>query len=322
MAIENAGKRQVIFTEYEILRQLKSINGSRLCELAILKTLEDLGFDIASLSVTYVQEEHERLWTKVSDFLKIDHEESAFFKYFHEFITQFSPNANVYKLENVNHIIHYLNTIIELFEYLDINKSGNIIEFGANNGILSFALQTIGQKVLCTDLHHGIVSNAINSYKVGTWIRENFIGINAVDTFKFREDNINNLQIFENGIDAIIMRGTGIFCLGNSNSGQRTIISRVKRKIKKILGMDVETPLKIIEENINELLKILSQNGVLYAKNENLFSGFHIEKRIALLNELVKNISDKCEVTYKIEETKYINPGWEPFNITLICKKK
>jgi hypothetical protein len=110
--------------------------------------------------------------------------------------------------------------------------------------------------------------------------------------FKFNEDNINNLCIFDGGI--IVMRGTGILNLKKETNDEC---------------------LYSVKNNIIELLNVTN-------KNENIFSKYDMEKRIKLLNILSDDISDICSINYKIEEAKYKNPGWELFNITIILKKK
>ena len=172
---------------------------------------------------------------------------------------------------------------------------------------------------MCTDLHHGIISNLIDPYKTGTWIRENFIGIKAVDAFNYSVDNITSLEIFDNGIDAIIMRGTGIFTYNSSQKSFARTIYKIKKRLIKI---NKAINLKIIEETIYELLSVIKSGGILYAKKENILSEFPMESQIELLDRLVINISDKCIASYNIEEEKFENQGWNPFNVTLICKKK
>ena len=299
--IPAANENLVNYFDYIVLNKLRKINSSRLCELSILKNLSEIGFEINNLSIAYSKNEHEEIWTEVINHLEQNKNNSDFFNYFREFITQFSPHDNKYDLDNVNHISHYIKTALELLDISNTTETLNIIELGSNNGILSKTLQLLGHNVLCSDLHHGIITNSINSYKVGTWIRENFIGINAVDTFKFNEDSINNLRIFDNGIDIIVMRGTGILNLRTGNN---------------------DDCLYNIKNNISELLKVINKNGIIFAKNENILSGYDMEKRINLLKILSENIKDICSISYKIEETKYKNPGWELFNITIICKKK
>jgi hypothetical protein len=320
----------VNYSDYGVLNKLKNINGSRICELAILNKLSELGFDINKLSIKYFLDEHKKMWKEVTDCLEQNENHSEFFKYFQEFITQFSPHDNKYNLKNVNHISHYIQTVLELLHIVNTAETLNIVELGSNHGILSKTLQLLGHNILCTDLHHGIITNSINAYKVGTWIRENFIGINVVDTFKFNEDNINNLSIFDNGIDAIIMRGTGILSI-TKKTNNKNIILRVINKIKTKIFSKLTEELRKKDElnnhfvccknNIIELLKIINKNGLILAKNENIFSAYDLEMRINLLNKLSKEMMGICSISYKIEETKYSNPGWETFNITLICWK-
>jgi hypothetical protein len=238
-------------------------------------------------------DEHKEIWKEIKNCLNENQNNSEFFNYFDEFITQFSPQENKYTLNNVNHILNYLKTVLDLIEITNTNKKLNMVELGSNQGIISKTLQLFGHNILCTDLHHGIITNSINSYKVGTWIREVFIGINAVDTFKFKEDNLDNLCVFDSGIDVVLMRGTGIINIGNN-----------------------------VKNNIIELLNIINKGGVLFAKNENIFCEYELEKRIEKLEQLSKDIIDICSIDYKIEEVKYINQGWESFNITIVCKKK
>jgi hypothetical protein len=299
--IPTANENLVNYSDYIILNKLKKINGSRLCELSILKNLSEIGFEINNLSAAYSINEHEEIWTEVINCLEQNKNNSDFFNYFREFITQFSPHNNKYDLNNTNHISHYIRTALELLEISNTAETLNIIELVSNNGILSKTLQLFGHNVLCSDLHHGIITNSINSYKVGTWIRENFIGVNAVDTFKFNEDCINNLRIFDNGIDIIVMRGTGIPNLRTGNN---------------------DDCLYNIKNNISELLKVISKNGMIFAKDEYIFSEYDMEKKNNLLKILSEDVKNICSISYKIEEVKYKNTGWEPFNVTLICKKK
>jgi hypothetical protein len=326
----------VNYSDYDVLNNLKKINGGRICELAIIKYLKELGFDINKLAVDYSLNEHEKIWEEITGFLEKNENISDFFSYFKDFISQFSPHGNKYDLKNVNHITYYLQTVLELLDIVNTDAVLNIIELGSNNGILSKAVQILGHNILCTDLHHGIITNSINSYKVGTWIRENFIGINAVDSFKFNEDNISNLSIFNNGVDVIIIRGTGILNTRMENKeingNKKNIILRIINKFKrKILKKSIEKKNKIDEENntivcyknnINELLKVINKNGLIFAKNENIFSSYNLETRKRLINKLSREMADTCSINYKIEEARYSNPGWELFNISLICRKK
>jgi len=316
------------YRDYDILRQLKKHDSKRLCELAIIKAKDSLNIEIPNNTLFYDKNEHQKLWTEISRVFDKSQKESDFIRYFYDFMTQFSPDGNVYSEENVNHIKHYVKTAAEILESFGVDKKRNIIEFGSNSGILSFALQVFGQTVLCTDLHHGIVSNSINSYKAGTWVRENFIGINACDTFKFKEDDINNLQVFDDGIDAIIMRGTGILSIGCINI-KRSLLSRALNKIKRIVfknsceaKQEMERRITNVEKNIEILLKIINREGIIFAKNENIFSGIKIERRIEMAERLKDRLSNKCDLKYKIEAEKYINPGWEEFIMTITCKKK
>jgi hypothetical protein len=313
--------RQVRYSDYEILNQLKKYNSKRLCELAIIKIKEELNLSIPNLEITYDKNEHKELWNEISSVFNQEYEEFDFFKYFHDFISQFSPDSNVYTESNANHIKHYVKTASEIVKNIGFSKQESIIEFGANNGILSLALQLFGQSVFCTDLHHGIVSNSINSYRVGTWIRENFIGVNVCDTFKFKEDDISNLRVFDNGIDTVVMRGTGILTLNNTNA-RRRFISRVLNKVKRsVLRNNKESRIKTVENNIQELAGIINPNGMIFAKNENIFCGFEMSERVEMLEQLKDKLSNECDLQFKIEEGKYINGDWEDFNITIICKK-
>jgi hypothetical protein len=61
---------------------------------------------------------------------------------------------------------------------------------------------------------------------------------------------------------------------------------------------------------------------VIFAKNENIFASYNLETRKRLINKLSGEMADTCSISYKIEEARYSNPGWELFNISLICRKK
>lgn len=67
----------------------------------------------------------------------------------------------------------------------------------------------------------------------------------------------------------------------------------------------------------NYLYSCLTQ----FSPNENIFSGYDEKNRIELLERLKQKLSDQCDLSFKLETTKYINYGWNEFIVTLICRK-
>jgi hypothetical protein len=232
-------------------------------------------------------------------------------------IKQFSPRNNEYSLNNANHINHYVNLALEITKIL--NSRSNIVEIGANHGILSLALQILGHNILCTDIHHDINGKSQPSYKVGTWIRENFLGLSNIRNFHFGKDTVNDLDIFTNGIDIIVTRSSGIV-----NVDRRSWVSQRLTSIKNRICLDDGyTKTKTILDNISLLFNILKSSGVLFIKNDSMFHNFSDEKRKYLLDNLTHKLSCLCSnIDYKIEKDIYIQPGWKNCNVSLICYKK
>lgn len=147
------------------------------------------------------------------------------------FTTQFSPNENELSPRNANHITQYVKAALEVHTILD--KPSNILEMGGNHGLVSRTLHILGNNVVCTDLHHGMLGTSINSYKTGTWIREHFIGLQSVDSYAYPADGTGYFGIFNKGLDAIVVRGTGI--LNSKNAAQR--LPGYQRLLEKILRL-------------------------------------------------------------------------------------
>ena len=195
----------ILFSDYIFLGKLKKFPTARLCELAILKQICAAGKEM-----DYDENEHKQIWNDIERFFSAKGISGSIIDFLWEFITQFRPNEATKQPTMANHISHYVHSALNVTKIL--GREANIVELGANHGILSRALSIMNNSVLCTDIHHGMLGNSIDSYKIGTWIRENFIGIPSVDSFSY-PDNMHTLaSCFENGLDAIVMRGTGILC--------------------------------------------------------------------------------------------------------------
>ena len=294
----NSKQQTIDFNEYSQLNKLKNINGSRLVELAILRHIKDTDFVYNNTITHYSEKEHRDLWNIVNENINQNQNPNEFYTYLKQFLTQFSPDNNQYQIHNVSHISRYVHTALEFQSLIQTEKKLNIIELGANHALLSKTLEMLGHNVLCSDLHHGIIGESIMPYKAGTWLRENFIGLKAVDTFIFNVDPISNLCIFPSGVDAILMRGTGILNLCHDKDQNDQIIT-----------------------NILRLLPVLNDNGIIFAKNENIYFDQNYEIRIKKLEKLKRKLENSCSIDFKVETATYSNPGWETFNITLVCRK-
>jgi hypothetical protein len=273
--------------------------------------LENPEYMCAFSTQSYSEKEHKNIFHEIDNcFSKVD--KCAFMDSLYETIKCSCLNDGE---------TPFIDTALQLSKL--IKQNANIVELGANRGFISVCLQLMGHNVLCTDLHHGLLSKSINSYKVGTWLRENFVGLNAVDTFEFGKDEIKSLDVFVGGIDSIVTRGTGILHIAQPYAIKKagTISRLICKFTRKGRDLQENNEYNVVLKNIMSLLEIINPDGILFFKRENVFGNFSERKRIEFLEKLVLDLSHFVECTYTMEE-KHIHPDWRLFNVTLICKRK
>ena len=312
-------RKQFVFSDYAFLRSLKSLPTGRLCELAILRELSSLG---RPLPKPYLRDEHELLWRETCAVFASRGETGTLMDYIWDFVKQLSVQDNDRPLTQSNHISHYVKLAVEIAEVL--HTPANIIELGANHGLLSYTLSLMGNTVLCTDIHYGMLDpSAIESYKMGTWFREHFIGLASVDSFTYSTNNTEYMNIFEDGLDAIVWRGVALlgfapppqYYLVNEARYQKLLIKYFNKRPK------YKTEYEIVLYNCLSLMQGLNPGGILYAAQEPLFAGIPQEEKALVMQCLVKDISTfGFQANYHISEP-YTNDGWGQYVVTLWCKK-
>lgn len=241
-------------------------------------------------------------------------------------------------INNSDDILNYIKTAINVNSLLKGKKS-NIVELGANLGLPSVFLRTMGHSVLCTDIHYGALSSSLNVYKAGTWLRENFIGHEATSSFTFGLDNLQDLNIFKDGIDLIFMRGTGIvntecqnFKLRDLFSGKtygevlipfngekQNFISRTEY----LAYMNSEHYINVVSQNIIKLLEVLNHGGILYLDSERIVVTDQEETtRMNIIQKIIDQIYPLCrKIDFKFELLPFPNSGWIPSNATFVLYK-
>lgn len=299
-------RKQFIFSDYSFLNSLKSLPTGRLSELAVLHELSTLGYPLPK---AYCRDEHELLWRKINELFESKGETGTLIDDLYSLIKVLSPQNNSTPL---NAISLQVKLAIDIAGFLK-KPVNNILEVGANRGTLSHALSIMGNRVLCTDLHHGIVSSSIAAYKVGTWFKENFIGLASVDSFDYAKDRTEYLKIFEGGLDAIVMRGTGVL-------GIPRLSCKLLKKLFRKSNFESNEYVTILY-NCTTLLQCLNTQGVMYAAEENLFGNLPPEEKIHSMDRLVQDLSAfDVQASYTIKEGDFA-PGWESFAVTLCCRK-
>ena len=307
-------KPPIFFSDYAFLNTLKKVPTARLCELAILRELSAHGRQLEP----YNEQEHERIWQEVFELFKHRETSGTVIDYLWIFIKQFSPKENELLPSNANHISHYVRTALDVETTL--GKRSNILELGSNHGILSSALEIMNHSVLCTDIHYGMIGSLIDSYKAGTLLREHFIGLTTVDSFIYPKD-VHYLSVFKDGLDAIIMRGTGILNI-EIPVEYKPLPSRILSKIFR-KQIEKKNQHQIVLHNCSTLLEGMNPGGVLFAAEENLFWNMDKKERLLAMEKLIQDLKNLGYLAeYEIKEYNYVNEGWMPFNVTLKCIKQ